>query len=242
MGLTQGELLAKAGVGEVQGVRKMRTIAVIARKGGSGKTTLAVHLAVAAHLRGRKVLLADADAQRSAMEVLRGRQGPGPEVVETSGSKLFALQLNALRSGVDTMIIDTPAVLEEELSHSIVVSDLSLLVIRPTFLDIAAALQTAEVIRRLRKPGLIVLNQAPVPREGVEPPAVKRAIEALRLMRLPVAPLIMRARANYQSVLETGRSVEELDAANPAAREMAGLWGFVERLVYGREAGARTQA
>jgi chromosome partitioning protein len=220
----------------------MRTIAVIARKGGSGKTTLAVHLAIAAHLRGRKVLLADADAQRSALEVLRGRQGPGPEVVETAGSKLFALQLSAVRNDVDTMIIDTPAVLEDELGHSIVVSDLSLLVIRPTFLDIAAALRTAEVIRRLRKPGLIVLNQAPVPREGVEPPAVKRAIEALRLMRLPVAPLILRARSNYQSVLETGRSVEEMDAANPAAREVAALWGFIERLVYGRAAGARTEA
>jgi chromosome partitioning protein len=217
-------------------------MAVIARKGCSGKTTLAVHLAIAAHLRGRKVLLADADAQRSALEVLRGRQGPGPEVVETAGSKLFALQLSAVRNDVDTMIIDTPAVLEDELGHSIVVSDLSLLVIRPTFLDIAAALRTAEVIRRLRKPGLIVLNQAPVPREGVEPPAVKRAIEALRLMRLPVAPLILRARANYQSVLETGRSVEEMDAANPAAREVAALWGFIERLVYGRAAGARTEA
>jgi chromosome partitioning protein len=220
----------------------MRTIAVIARKGGSGKTTLAVHIALAAHLRGRKVLLADAGAQRSAAEVLRARQGPGPEVVETSGSKLFALQLSAVRNEYDTMIIDTPAVLEDELSHSIVVSDLSLLVIRPTFLDIAAALRTAEVIRRLRKPGLIVLNQAPVPREGVEPPAVKRAIEALRLMRLPVAPLILRARANYQSVLESGRSVEEQDAANPAAREMSALWGFIERLVYGKPAGARTEA
>ena len=36
----------------------MRTIAVIARKGGSGKTTIATHLALAAHLRGYKTLLA----------------------------------------------------------------------------------------------------------------------------------------------------------------------------------------
>jgi len=220
----------------------MRTIAVIARKGGSGKTTLAVHLAIAAHLRGRKTMLADSDAQRSASEVLRGRQGPGPEWVETSGQKLFAVQMAAVRSGADAMIIDTPAVLEEEVSHSIVVSDLSLLVIRPTFLDIAAALRTAEIIRRLRKPGLIVLNQAPPAREGVEPPAVKRALEALMLMRLPVAPMILRARANYQSVLEAGRSVEELDPTNPAAREMGALWDFIERLVYGAANGARKGA
>ena len=217
----------------------MRTIAVIARKGGSGKTTLAVHLAIAAHLRGRSVLLADSVAQRSACEVLRGRQGPGPEWVETSGSKLFTVQMAAVRNGVDTMLIDTPAVLEEEVGHAIVVADLSLLVIRPTFLDIAAALRTAEIIRRLRKPGLIVLNQAPPAREGVEPPAVKRALEALMLMRLPVAPMILRSRSNYQSVLEAGRSVEEQDPANPAAREMGALWDFIERLVYGRETGAR---
>ncbi len=212
----------------------MRTIAVIARKGGSGKTTLAVHMAIAAHLRGRRTLLADSDLQRSASEVLRGRQGPGPEWVETTGSKLFAVQMAALRSQVDTMIVDTPAVVEDEVSHAIVVADLSLLVIRPTFLDIAAALRTAEIIRRLRKPGLIVLNQAPPAREGVEPPAVKRALEALMLMRLPVAPVILRARSNYQSVVEAGRSVEELDPSNPGAREIGALWEFVERLVYGR--------
>ena len=37
----------------------MRTIAVIARKGGSGKTTVAMHLALAAHLRGYKTLVAE---------------------------------------------------------------------------------------------------------------------------------------------------------------------------------------
>ncbi len=78
----------------------MRTIAVIARKGGSGKSTVALHLALAAHLRGRSVLVADTDAQRSASQVLKGRQGSGPAVAETSGAKLFALQLAAMRSGV----------------------------------------------------------------------------------------------------------------------------------------------
>ncbi len=52
--------------------------------------------------------------------------------------------------------------------------------------------------------------------------------------------MILRARANYQSVLEAGRSVEELDPANAAAREMGALWDFIERLVYGRRTGERT--
>jgi anion-transporting ArsA/GET3 family ATPase len=91
----------------------MRTIAVIARKGGSGKSTVAVHLALAAHLRGMSVMLADTDAQRSASQILRNRSQSSPRVVGTSGAKLFPLQLQAQREGVDVLVIDTPAVLEK---------------------------------------------------------------------------------------------------------------------------------
>jgi len=212
----------------------MRTIAIVARKGGSGKTTVAVHMALAAHLGGRRTLLADADPQRSSSLVLNARRGCGPAVAETSGPKLFALQVAALRDDVDTLIIDTAAGAEDEVAHAIVLADLCLLVLRPTFLDFAAAIRTSDVVRRLHKPGLIVLNQAPVPRAGSEPPLVKKAHEALRLMRLPVAPAIVRARASYQTALESGRSVEEL--GGPAAKEIGELWTFVERLAYGQTA------
>ena len=53
----------------------MKTIAVIARKGGSGKTTVAVHLALAAHRAGLATVLADTDPQGSATEVLKARAG-----------------------------------------------------------------------------------------------------------------------------------------------------------------------
>jgi len=211
----------------------MRTIAVIARKGGSGKTTVAVHLTIAAHLRGRKTLLADSDPQRSSSMVLKARRELGPASVETSGPNLFSLQVSAQRAGVDTLVIDTPAGAEDELAHAIVLSDVSLLVLRPTFLDFAAAVRTAEVMRRLRKPSMIILNQAPAARSGVEPPTVKKAQEALRLMRLPVAPTILRARSIYQAAIESGCSVEEFSTPNPGADEIAELWGFIERLTFG---------
>ena len=218
----------------------MRTIAVIARKGGSGKSTVALHLALAAHLRGRKVLVADTDAQRSASQVLKGRRGAGPELAETSGAKLFTLQLASIRADVDLMVVDTPAVVEDEISHAIVAADLCLLVIRPTFLDLAAAIQTAEIVRRLRKPALVVLNQAASPRAGVETPSVKRSLEALLLLRLTVIPIILRGRLSYQAALESGRSVEELDPAGEAGREVADLWAFVESFLYGRSTAERT--
>jgi chromosome partitioning protein len=219
----------------------MRTIAVIARKGGSGKTTVAVHMAIAAHLRGRRTLLADSDPQCSSSTVLRGRRGPGPEWAETSGVQLCGVQMAAVRRELDALVIDTAAGAEDELAHAIVLADLSLLVIRPTFLDFAAAIRTADVLRRLHKPGLIVLNQAPAPRNGAEPPLVKKAHEALRLMRLPVAPTILRSRTAYQQALETGCSAEEL-GPSPAAQEVAELWTFVERLTFGVSAAERMRA
>jgi chromosome partitioning protein len=220
----------------------MRTIAVIARKGGSGKTTVAVHIAIAAHLRGRRTLLADADPQRSSSHVLRGRRGAGPEVIETSGVDLCSEQMSALRRAFEALVIDTAAGAEDELAHAIVLADLSLLVIRPTFLDFAAAIRTADVLRRLKKPAMIVLNQAPVSRAGAEPPLVKKAHEALRLMRLPVAPTILRSRIAYQQALESGCSAEELDGDGPASQEVAALWSFVERLTFGASGSARLRA
>jgi chromosome partitioning protein len=209
----------------------MRTIATIALKGGSGKTTLATHVALAAHLRGLKTLVADVDPQRSATEVLRAREGSGPQCFGVSGSDLFAAQIAAVGAGVDLMVIDTAAGAIEDVGHAIVLADLSLLVVRPTLLDIAATVRTLDVVRRLRKQAIVVVNQAPVARDGIEPPVVKRALRALEHMRLPVAPTLMRARSVYQTALETGRSAEEAADAT-AAREVADLWGFIERLAF----------
>ena len=55
----------------------MKTIAVISRKGGSGKTTVATSLAIAGFLRGQKVCLADTDPQRSSVEVLKMAKAKG---------------------------------------------------------------------------------------------------------------------------------------------------------------------
>lgn len=209
----------------------MRTLAVVARKGGAGKTTVAAQIALAAHLRGRRALLADADPQRSSFHAMSARVAPGPQVVETNGRALFALQMAGVKEGREAMVIDTAAGFEEAIAQAVAISDLVLLVVRPTFLDLAAAVQSADVVRKLRKPGLVVLNQAPPARDGVEPPAVKKALEVLRVMRMPVIPTVLRSRAIYQTALETGRSVEESsDAA--AAREIGELWAFIERFAF----------
>lgn len=205
----------------------LRTMAIVALKGGSGKTTIATHLAIAAHLRGFDTLVVDTDVQRSSSEVLGAREGPGPACVAVSGARLLATQIEASTLRKDLLIIDTPAGALEDVSEAIVLSDLAVMVVRPTLLDIAALARTVGIVRRLKKPSVVVVNQAPTARNGIEPPLMQRALRALNYMKLPVAPTIVRARAVYQTALETGRSAEEMgDAA--AAREIAALWDHVE--------------
>ena len=205
----------------------LRTMAIVALKGGSGKTTIATHLAIAAHLRGFDTLVVDTDVQRSSSEVLGAREGPGPACMAVSGARLLATQIEAARLRKDLLIIDTPAGALEDVSEAVVLSDLAVMVVRPTLLDIAALARTVGIVRRLKKPSVVVVNQAPTARNGIEPPLMQRALRALNYMKLPVAPTIVRARAVYQTALETGRSAEEMgDAA--AAREIAALWDHVE--------------
>jgi chromosome partitioning protein len=205
----------------------LRTVAVIALKGGSGKTTIAMHLALAAHLRGVDTLVADIDPQRSAEGILSARAASGPAWLTIAGARLMAAKFTALSSRRQLLIVDTPAGALEDVSEAVVLADFAVLVVRPTLIDLSGLARTLTLVRRLRKPSIVVMNQAPFAREGIEPPLVKRALRGLDYMQAPVAPVIVRARSIYQTALETGRSVEE-STDTAAADEVAALWAFVE--------------
>lgn len=209
----------------------MKTLAVISRKGGAGKTTLSVNLALTAHLTGWKTILADIDPQRSATDALRARGVLGPNLAEINAGKLFQARSQAIHDAYDLMVIDTPAAPDADVAVAANSADLCLLVCRPTFLDIASVARSAEMVRRLGKAGLIVLNQAPSKRAGQEPASVQQAIEALRFCGLPIAPVGMRSRAVYQQAIARGRSVGEWDPASPANQEVARLWVHVAALL-----------
>jgi chromosome partitioning protein len=170
--------------------------------------------------------VAPPDPQHSAKDVLSAREGPGPACVTSAGNTLLAAQFAAVGVHKDLLIVDTAAGAVESVGEAIVLADHSVLVVRPTLLDLAGLARTFQIVRRLGKPSTVVLNQAPVPREGVEAPVVKRALLGLEYMKAPVAPVILRLRSVYQTALERGRSAEE-SPDRAAAREVAELWDFV---------------
>lgn len=208
----------------------MKTLAVVALKGGSGKTTVATHLALAAHLRGLDTLMVDTDPQFSARDILSARETPGPAYVESSGRNVLAAQFAAQAERKDLLIIDTAAGAVEAVGEAVVIADFVVLVARPTLIDLSGLARSLMLVRRLGKPSVVVVNQAPVARERVEAPLVKRAMKGLDYMKADVAPAILRSRGIYQVALERGRSVEE-SSDRHAAREVAALWDYVAATV-----------
>lgn len=206
----------------------MKTIAVLSRKGGTGKTTLALHLAVAARDAGMAVLLADLDRQHSALEWRRQRGQSQPLVEAIKPGALFTRQRDAAREGVDLLIVDTGPTVEADVEQAIRCADLCLVVARPNFFDLRAVAETAALAESYHRDLVFVLNQAPSRRGSFEVPAVSEAVKALRALGGTVAPIGLRARVAYQQGVARGGVAQEIEPNGAAAREIAALWTWLE--------------
>lgn len=209
----------------------MRRLVLLSRKGGTGKTTLLVNLAVAAAASGLKVAMADLDPQGSACRWSDVRTGSEPSVKAVNGGTLFPYANSVERLGFDLLIIDTPAGDTAAGQAAIAIADLCLLVTRPSYFDLEALAWAAEAVKARGKPGLIVLNQAPSRRGGAEPPIIHRSVEAAHRLGLPIASVGLRARVAFQESLWRGQGVLEFDDRSAAAEEIRRLWAEVSGLL-----------
>ena len=210
----------------------MRTLAILSQKGGTGKTTVAVHLATAAQAAGKRSLIADLDPQRSATEWRRMRPADAPALIEAKSGTLFVASHTAERTGMDLMVLDTRPAQDSDIAEAIRLADLCLLVLRPSFFDIKAIARTLEMTRSMGKPSLFVVNQAPAQREHREPPAVLETVAALRELGAPLAPVGLRARNVYQSAVAKGLTAQETAPGSAAAQEINLLWAHVEQALW----------
>jgi chromosome partitioning protein len=202
----------------------MQTLAVMSRKGGTGKTTLSVNLAATAWAAGVRTVVADLDGQRSALAWAKARRLEGPAVLETTAGKLFPMWSAAANAGCELMILDTPAGGEAETLQALRLADLCILVCRPCFFDILALARNIELLRRFGRAGLIVINQAPSRRMGRESQAVLSAIDDLAGAGVPLARTGLRHRAVFPAAAARGLSAHELDPDCAGAREVEGVW------------------
>jgi chromosome partitioning protein len=206
----------------------MKTVSVLSRKGGAGKTTVSVNLGLAAMQQGLRVVVADVDPLRSAAEVLRDRKEAASLLIETSAKKLALLQETCVANRCDLLIIDTPTQPQEDVALAVRAADVCLAVARPTRLDVAAVTQTLELLSRQRARALVVLNQCPPKRGETESDLVLHALELLAQAGLPVAATRLRSRVAYQRAFAQSQSVTEWDTASASAADIQSLLSEVQ--------------
>jgi chromosome partitioning protein len=206
----------------------MNVIAVVAQKGGTGKSLVSANMAVAAVREGRKTLVADGDPQGSMVDWSKTRLSPGPSVIAVKASALHPTRFAAENAGVDLLVIDTRSSALEDSIEAAKAAHLTLVVVRPTAVDLRAIAMTVKALKPLGLPAAFVLNQAPAQRVSQEPAIVNEAIELLLDYGLPIVPVGLRQRLIYQTSFARGLSAAEADPQSKAAEEMAELWAYVK--------------
>lgn len=202
----------------------MFTISLIGQKGGTGKTTLAVGLAVAAFRAGKVVAVIDLDPQASAANWKDRRTEDNPAVVSAQSSRLKQTLTAAAEMGAELVIIDTAGRNDESALNAARQSDLVLIPTRTNIVELEALPAAADILRLAgNPPAFVVLN-------GLHPTATKQATDARELVRhtfgLECAPGHLCHRSAYADAMTTGRTPQELDEDGRAAAELDGLFRF----------------
>ncbi|HVI77695.1 MAG TPA: ParA family protein, partial [Candidatus Acidoferrum sp.] len=135
----------------------MKVLAIVSEKGGVGKTTIAVHLAVAAKLAGVDTAIVDLDPQASAADWSDAR-GEAPEAVTIPPSRLEKLLQDPAKNGADLVIIDTPREANNAGYIAAIHSDCILIPFRRGGFDFRALKRTLDLCRLAQKTAHILLN------------------------------------------------------------------------------------
>lgn len=197
----------------------MKTLAIIAQKGGSGKTTLAVHIAVCAALHERKAALIDLDPQHNAYGWNESRAEERKlDAVWGNASQLAGLLQQAKTAGIDLAIIDTAPHSNSDAAMTAQLADLVLIPCRPARFDLDAITSTIEITRLAKTPAAVVINAAPRGKLAEE------ARSALERHGVKVLNAVIHQRAAYSHAVIDGRSVHEYEPDGKAAAEIDALY------------------
>lgn len=202
----------------------MKKITLIAQKGGAGKTTLAIHLAVAAKSSGLKIAIIDIDPQRSAVTWANLREDTSIPVAGVLSMEIVETLRMAEDDKFDLIIIDTPPHTAPIVTKIAEAVDYIIIPCQPSLLDIDATSSTSRIVKAVGKKYIGVITRTPS--KGFE---VEECRNALISMGIPVCPILIKDRVAYRRALIHGKAVTEFDKRGKAAQEINELWSFLKK-------------
>lgn len=203
-----------------------RVIALLNQKGGSGKTTLATHLAGELASEGFRVVLIDADPQGSASDWAERRAQNGQKRlygVFGLARESLHVEIPQIAHNADFVVIDGPPRSAAITRSALLASDLALIPVQPSAYDVWASQEMVRLIEeaRLYQPALraaFVIN-----RRVVGTVIGREARAALAEQRLPALAVEICQRIAFADSVAGGLLVRERDARSAAAHEVARL-------------------
>ncbi len=204
----------------------MKTLAIISRKGGAGKTTIALHLAVAAEARGLTTAILDLDPQASAALWGDRREQPTPVVVPAQAPRLSSLLAQAKAQNARLVILDTAPHADDIASEAATHADLILIPCRPSALDLDAIGATIRLARVAEKPAVVVINAAPA--LGTE---TAEAVKAISQAGVEVCPVVLHQRKAFANRIQEGLTAIESDPQGKATSETRALLLWIHKKI-----------
>jgi len=196
----------------------MFTVAILSQKGGTGKTTMALHLAVGAEKAGQLAAVIDLDPQASAAGWKDSRQAETPVVVSVPATRLPQALEAARAGGADLALIDSAPHSGDVALAAAEAADLILVPCRAGILDLRAIGATARIVKLAGKRAFVVLNAMP-PRA---PNVLADAVHGLE-----VSPVSLQQRAPFAHALTAGQTAHEYEPDGKAAEEVTQLYAWL---------------
>jgi chromosome partitioning protein len=197
----------------------MHTIAILSQKGGTGKTTLALNLAIAAETAGHSAVVIDLDPQASAKGWHDSRAQESPVVISVQATRLAEALRTAKEHGAKVVVIDTAPHSESTALAAARAADVVLIPCRPGILDLRAISASADICALAKASAVAVINA--VPSRGS---LAQEAFEAISGYGIEVAPVRVGQRMAFVHSLTAGQGVLEYEMEGKAAQEIKELY------------------
>lgn len=200
----------------------MQTLAFVSQKGGAGKSTIAASIAALAASEGVKTAVIDLDPQASisAWHTVRGSEDI--ELVQSHPPQLSATVSKLKKDGYQLVVIDTAPHNSGAAANAIKAADFTVIPLRPSGFDLAAAQETFELLTHNKGKGGAVINAVP-PGTSVE----SQAVDFVKGAGITVLGRIGQ-RIAFQHAIGAGMGVTEYESSGQAAVELIELWNAIQ--------------